>query len=165
MPAVAHKVLDKKSLLQAIEEHRQRGLRIVTTNGCFDLLHVGHLRYLQAARQLGDLLVVLVNSDRSVKALKGPSRPITPETERAEMLAGLSCVDYVSLFEESTPAHLLQAIRPHLHVKGGEYNPENLPEAAALEAVGSELAFIPMVGGYSTTHLIQRILESDSQPV
>jgi rfaE bifunctional protein nucleotidyltransferase chain/domain len=130
---------------------------IVSTNGCFDILHVGHLRYLQAARALGDILVIALNSDRSVHGLKGPERPIVPEAERAELLAGLRCVDYVVLFDEPTPEALLKEIRPNMHVKGGQYNEENLPEAPLLKSLGAELRFIPMVENRSTTNIIEKI--------
>ncbi len=130
---------------------------IVTTNGCFDILHVGHLRYLQSAKALGDLLVVAMNSDQSVQGLKGPKRPVVPEADRAELLAGLSCVDYVVLFDEPTPASLLQQIRPHVHVKGAQYNVDSLPEAEMLQAMGTKIEFIPMVEGRSSTQVIDRI--------
>jgi rfaE bifunctional protein nucleotidyltransferase chain/domain len=129
----------------------------VATNGCFDLLHVGHLRYLQAARSLGDCLIVAVNSDRSVAELKGPTRPIVPEDERAELLAGLACVDYVTLFDEQSPVDLLVALRPKRYVKGAQYTEDTLPEAPALKAVGTELMWAPMVAGRSTTDVIARV--------
>src|SRR2546423_1864914 len=103
------------------ERLRAEGRRIVFTNGCFDLLHVGHLRYLQAARALGDVLVVGLNSDRSVRGLKGAQRPLVPEEERAELLAGIECVDYVTIFDEELPNETIAALRPHVHVKGGDY--------------------------------------------
>jgi rfaE bifunctional protein nucleotidyltransferase chain/domain len=154
------KIKSTLELLQALEACRKADQRVVTTNGCFDVLHVGHLRYLQAARETGDLLVVLLNSDDSVKRLKGPSRPIVPEAERAEMLAGLACVDFVTVFSDDTPMATLEQIRPDIHVKGADYSAETLPEAKLLESLGTQLAFIPMVEGRSTTNLIQRIRES-----
>jgi D-glycero-beta-D-manno-heptose 1-phosphate adenylyltransferase len=138
---------------------------VVTTNGCFDVLHVGHLRYLEAASEVGDVLVVLLNSDDSVRQIKGPRRPIVPEEERAEMLAGLACVDYVAIFHKDTPIELLERIRPNVHVKGDEYSAASLPEATVLEGMGTELAFIPMVPGRSTTNIIQRIVEASQQTV
>lgn len=158
------KILTPDELASLVQELRQKGQRVVTTNGCFDVLHVGHLRYLQAARAHGDALVVLLNSDQSVQGLKGPSRPIVPEEERAEMLAGLSCVSYVTLFDEPTPVNLLERIQPSVHVKGGDYTPETLPEAPLLQQIGTEMAFIPMIQGRSTTNIIRRILETH-QPV
>lgn len=152
------KVLETEALVEAIQTHQRQGQRVVTTNGCFDVLHVGHLRYLQAAKQLGDILVVLVNSDASVQALKGPNRPILPQEERAEILAGLDCVDYVGIFHQDTPIDVLERLRPHIHVKGGDYDVKNLPEAPVLEGMGTELVFIPTIEGRSTTNIIQRIL-------
>jgi len=132
--------------------------KVVTTNGCFDILHVGHLRYLQAAKAMGDLLVVAVNSDRSVKTLnKGPDRPVVGEADRAELLAGLACVDYAVIFDEHTPESLLRLIKPDIHVKGGDYNPNSLPEAATLKELGTELRFVPMIAGRSTTSLLNKI--------
>ncbi len=131
--------------------------KIVSTNGCFDLLHVGHLRYLQAAKKLGDILIIALNSDASTRGLKGPSRPILPEDERAELLAGLACVDFVVLFDEPTPVKTLQKIHPDIHVKGGQYNKENLPETEALEAMGTDIQFLPMVEGRSTSWIIDKI--------
>jgi rfaE bifunctional protein nucleotidyltransferase chain/domain len=131
--------------------------RIVTTNGCFDVLHVGHLRYLQFARQQGDLLIVAVNSDASVQRLKGPTRPIVPDDERAELLEALTCVDAVVLFHGDTPLDVLQAIRPHVHVKGAQYTPDTLPEAEALTAMGTKLVFAPMIAGRSTTDIVNKI--------
>ena len=130
---------------------------IVSTNGCFDILHVGHLRYLQAARKLGDLLVVALNSDVSVRGLKGPERPIVPEADRAELLAGLACVDVVVLFDEPTPDKALRAIQPNIHVKGGQYTEETLPEAALLKELGAEIRFIDMVAERSSTNIIEKI--------
>lgn len=131
--------------------------RVVTTNGCFDLLHVGHLRYLQAARAMGDLLVVAVNSDASVRALKGPTRPVVAQADRAELLAGLACVDYVVIFDAPTPVSVLQQIRPDIHVKGGDYDAQSLPEGDALRALGTTLAFVPLVADKSTTALVGRL--------
>lgn len=139
---------------------RPRSFKVVTTNGCFDLLHVGHLRYLQAARALGDMLIVALNSDASVRGLKGPQRPLIPQDERAELLAGLACVDYVVIFDEPTPAKILTDIQPDIHVKGGQYTVENLPEASLLKSLGAEIRFIPMVEGRSTTSLIEKIRHS-----
>lgn len=131
---------------------------IVTTNGCFDILHVGHLRYLQACKEQGDeTLVVLVNSDASVRRLKGPQRPIVNEADRAELIAGLGCVDFVVLFEEDTPEPLLETIRPDYHAKGAQYNEDNLPEMATLRNIGAKVRFVPMVENRSTTNVIDII--------
>ena len=129
----------------------------VFTNGCFDLMHVGHLRYLQAARALGDRLVIGLNSDASVKRLKGDTRPVLPEDERAELLAGLACVDFVTIFDEPTADALLAALKPQIYAKGGDYTPESLPEAPTVRAYGGDIRIIPFVPGRSTTSLIARI--------
>lgn len=149
-------VVSQEQLLEKLLPYRDKA-RIVTTNGCFDIFHVGHLRYLRAARALGDLLVVLVNSDHSVQILKGPHRPIVPELERAELLAGLACVDFVVIFDEPTPMTLLQQIRPSIHVKGGQYSIDTLPESEGLSDMGAQMVFIPMVEGRSTTQMIEKI--------
>lgn len=138
------------------ERLRSAGLRVVSTNGCFDLLHVGHLRYLQAARALGDVLVVGVNSDESVRGLKGDTRPVVPEAERAELLAGLECVDHVFLFDELRPDAFLAELRPHVHAKGGDYAPEDLLEAETVRRHGGEVRVLPLTPGHSTTELLRR---------
>lgn len=147
------KVLELDELLEALRLPRQNGLRVVFTNGCFDLLHVGHLRTLQWARRQGDLLVVGLNSDASVRQLKGEGRPLTTELERAELLAGFSCVDYVVIFPESTPLDLLARVRPDVHVKGGDYRLEDLPETALVRGYGGEVLLTPLIEGRSTTSL------------
>lgn len=141
---------------------RASGKRVVFTNGCFDLLHVGHARYLEAARALGDVLVVGLNSDASVRGLKGPGRPVVPEAERAELLGALRCVDYVTLFDEPTPVEVIALLRPDVHTKGGDYRADDLPEAATVRACGGEVAILPFSEGRSTTGLIERILEASS---
>jgi rfaE bifunctional protein nucleotidyltransferase chain/domain len=128
---------------------------VVFTNGCFDLLHVGHARYLQQARALGDALVVGVNTDASVRRLKGEGRPIVPEEERAELIAALACVDYVTLFGEPTPEALLAHLRPDLHVKGGDYREEDLPESPLVRGWGGQVVILPLTPGRSTTQLIE----------
>ena len=135
-----------------------RGQRLVFTNGCFDLLHVGHVRYLQAARALGDALVVAVNGDASVRALKGPARPVTNEEDRAEVLAALACVDAVTIFHEERVTELVRAIRPQIYAKGGDYTVESLEagERAALEEIGAEICILPLVPGKSTTSILAR---------
>src|SRR5438046_2662949 len=142
-----------EALAEQLAMRRERGERIVSTNGVFDVLHVGHVRYLQAARALGDLLVVGINTDNGTRRLKGPTRPFVPEDERAETLAALACVDYVTLFDEPTPEALLDTIRPHLHAKGGDYHLEHLPEAEVVRRHGGEVVLLPFVAGRSTTEL------------
>ena len=138
---------------------QQRGDKVVFTNGCFDILHPGHVAYLDAARALGDLLVVGLNSDRSVKMLgKGDERPICTEQERAEVLAGLQAVDYVVVFDEPTPLALIEAIGPDLLVKGGDWAPEAIVGREVVEARGGKVVAIPFVEGQSTTGIVERIL-------
>lgn len=142
------------------ERARQRaaGRRIVLTNGVFDILHVGHTRYLSQARALGDALIVAVNDDASVRALKGPERPILPLAERAEMLAALAAVDYVVPFSEITASTVVAALEPDLYVKGGDYgNGKSLPEAAVVAAYGGEVRLLPFVPGRSTSDIIRAI--------
>ena len=133
-----------------------RGERIVSTNGVFDLLHVGHVRYLEAARALGDVLIVGVNSDESVRRLKGESRPINPAEERAELLLALKCVDYCMIFSEETPVELLEKIRPTFHTKGGDYDIETMPETPIVRGFGGEIVLLPFVPGRSSSRLIER---------
>ena len=153
------KIYHCSELASVLQRLKTEGKTVVTTNGCFDVLHLGHLRYLQAARQLGDLLVVAVNSDSSVRQLKGENRPLVPEAERAEMLAGLECVDYVVIFPELTPIDLLSELKPSIHVKGGDYKLEQLIERDVVEANGGKVVVGLNVPGKSTTNLIQVICE------
>ncbi|MEB3330392.1 MAG: D-glycero-beta-D-manno-heptose 1-phosphate adenylyltransferase [Candidatus Sericytochromatia bacterium] len=154
MAGAVPKILSREALAGALA-----GLpgRTVFTNGCFDLLHVGHVRYLQAARACGERLVVGLNSDASVAGLKGPARPLVAEDERAEVLAALGCVDFVTVFSEATAESLLALLRPHVYAKGGDYTPDSLPEAPVVRAYGGEIAIIPFVPGRSTTNLVARI--------
>ena len=152
------KILSRNELAKILGEWRAKGSKIVFTNGCFDLMHVGHVRYLQAARALGDLLVVGVNSDASVRGLdKGADRPIVPEAQRAEVLAALGCVDYVVLFEEPDPEQLIAALQPDVLVKGGDWAIDKIVGRAIVEAGGGLVTTIPLVPGLSTTALLQRI--------
>ena len=153
------KIHQRSELVSILQQAKADGAVVVTTNGCFDVLHLGHLRYLQASRQLGDLLVVAVNSDNSVRQLKGENRPLVPEEERAEMLAGLECVDYVVIFPELTPIDLLAELKPNIHVKGGDYKLEQLIERDVVEANGGKVIVGLNVPGKSTTNLIQVICE------
>lgn len=150
---------DRAALAAAIAAERAAGKRIVFTNGTFDLLHVGHLRSLVDARSRGDVLVVAINSDASVKGYKGPHLPIQPEDERAELVAGLRCVDYVTIFDEPTVDALLRLVRPHVHAKGTEYSSGNIPEYATLREVGGELAIVGDPKAHSSSWLIRRIRE------
>ena len=150
------KILAARRLARRLRPARRRGLRVVFTNGCFDLLHAGHVALLQKARGLGDLLVVGVNADRSVRRLKGPGRPIVPLAERLEVLAALRAVDYVVPFSADTPARLIAMLRPEVLVKGGDYSPETIVGADVVEAAGGRVVTIPMIAGYSTSALVER---------
>lgn len=142
----------------------QAGKQLVVTNGCFDLLHAGHVTYLQQARALGDALLVAINSDASVSRLKGPTRPVVPEAQRAALLGALACVDAVVIFDEPSPEALLVSLAPAHYAKGGDYTTETLPEAKALLGVGAQLHFLPTVAGWSTTQLIARIQQAMASP-
>ena len=153
----SHKVLGRAALAAQVREWRDAGKRIVVTNGCFDLLHAGHLSLLHQAAQYGDVLVLAVNSDASVQRIKGPTRPLVPEHERAAMLASLACVDAVTLFDEDTPLELLQAIRPDVLVKGQDYKVEQVVGRDLVESSGGRVVLVPLVPDKSTTALIERI--------
>jgi D-beta-D-heptose 7-phosphate kinase/D-beta-D-heptose 1-phosphate adenosyltransferase len=153
------KIKDKQSLRGILDGLRAKGKRIVFTNGCFDIVHVGHIRYLEKAKSLGDILVIGVNSDHSVRGLKGPDRPILPEEERAEILSGLWCVDYVTVFDELTPLELISFLQPHVLVKGGDWTKETTVGRESVEKSGGEVVILPFVEGSSTSNLIETILE------
>jgi D-beta-D-heptose 7-phosphate kinase/D-beta-D-heptose 1-phosphate adenosyltransferase len=138
---------------------RSSGKRIVFTNGCFDLLHPGHVRYLHAARQLGDFLIVAVNSDASVRSIKGPKRPILDAPARAELVAALSCVDRVVVFDEDNPLSLIQRLLPHVLVKGGDWEADQIIGSDVVKAAGGEVRRIPFVDGFSSTDIIEKIME------
>jgi rfaE bifunctional protein nucleotidyltransferase chain/domain len=158
------KILPLDRLAPLIAELKKQGRKIVFTNGCFDLLHAGHVRYLAQAKALGDILVVGLNSDASVRALKGEGRPLVPEDDRAEVLAGLAAVDYVVIFPEATAAPTIEALRPDLQVKGGDYTADQIPETPAMRAVGGEVVVVSEAPGRSTTSLIDRIREQHLHP-
>jgi rfaE bifunctional protein nucleotidyltransferase chain/domain len=154
------KIMDWPALLESRNCAREEGKTVVWTNGCFDLIHIGHVRSLQAARSMGDLLVVGVNSDASVRRLKGAERPIVPAAERAAVLAALECVDHVIVFDESTPCDALARLKPDIHCKGADYAPptgKSIPEAPIVEGYGGRIEFLPLVPLLSTTELLHRI--------
>jgi D-beta-D-heptose 7-phosphate kinase/D-beta-D-heptose 1-phosphate adenosyltransferase len=158
MQAMPPKIVTKEQLVEQLQPLRAGGSRIVFTNGCFDLMHIGHTRYLQAAKALGDLLVVGVNSDQSVRSLdKAPDRPIVPEAQRAEVVAALGCVDYVVVFSEPDPKTLITAVQPDVLVKGGDWSLDRIIGRDVVEARGGLVRTIPLVPGFSTTALIHRI--------
>ncbi|GIV10263.1 MAG: ADP-heptose synthase [Fimbriimonadales bacterium] len=157
MRTAQSKILTLEQLAKLAQQWRAEGLQTVLTNGCFDLLHVGHLRYLQEARRLGDLLVVGVNSDESVRRLKGDPRPFVPEAERAELVAGLECVDYVTFFHEPTAIELVKLVQPTYYAKGGDYTEQDLPEAETVIAHGGFVVILPLQPERSTSALVQKI--------
>ena len=146
-----------EKLAEIVTRRQAAGEHLVLTNGVFDLLHVGHARYLAEARASGDALIVAVNSDASVRGFKDPLRPIVPQGERMELLAALACVDYVVLFTTRTPVPLIKRVRPALYVKGGDYREEDLPEAAVVTGYGGSVKILSLVAGRSTTNIIARI--------
>ena len=155
---MTRKVYSRADLDPLLSQHRRQGARIVFTNGCFDLMHVGHTRYLEAARRLGDVLVVGLNSDASARSLgKGPGRPFMPEQERAEVLAALASVDYVVLFDEPDPRSLIEAVQPDVLVKGGDWQLDTIIGRDIVEQRGGTVHSIPLVPGVSTTDLVRRI--------
>lgn len=145
---------------QHLETARLKGKKTVFTNGCFDLIHLGHVDYLSKARDLGDLLVVGVNTDASVRRLKGQSRPLQDENSRAMVLAAFSFVDYVVLFDEDTPAELIKAVQPDILVKGADYKPENIVGYDTVTAKGGQVVTIEFIEGYSTTNIVKKILNN-----
>src|SRR4030066_757955 len=153
------KIKERKKLTRIVQGLKAKGKRIVFTNGCFDLLHIGHVRYLEKARALGDVLVVGVNSDASVRKLKGPKRPILPEKERVEILSGLGCVDYITLFNEMDPLKLITFLRPDVLAKGGDWTKEQIVGKEVVERSGGEGVIIPFVKRASTSNLIKTILK------
>jgi D-beta-D-heptose 7-phosphate kinase/D-beta-D-heptose 1-phosphate adenosyltransferase len=155
-PGSDEKVMLLEGLSGRVAGWRSRGLQVVFTNGCFDLLHIGHIALLEQARRAGDRLIVAVNSDRSVKKLKGPDRPLVREQDRAKILAALAAVDAVVVFDESTPLRLIEAVRPDVLVKGGDYCEDEVVGAAEVRGWGGRVELVPLVTGCSTTSLIER---------
>ena len=153
------RIVTAEELARSRDEADRAGRRLVFTNGCFDLLHAGHVRYLQQARELGDALAVGLNSDRSVRELKGEGRPINRQDDRAEVLAALGCVDYVVIFDGKRATDVLRTVRPHVYAKGGDYTPDSLDpeERAALAEAGSGIKILPLVPGRSTTSVVERL--------
>ena len=158
------KVLGLAELIAALAPRRSSGTRVALANGLFDLLHVGHLRYLEAARREADLLVVAVNSDASARALKGPGRPVVPAGERAELVGGFACVDYVTIFEEETAVALILALKPDVHCKGTDYTVETVPEREAVLSYGGRIAIVGDPKSHATRDLIARLGGDPSSP-
>src|SRR4030042_1322556 len=153
------KIKGREELLKITQDLKIKGKRIVFTNGCFDLLHIGHIRYLEEAKTLGDVLIVGVNSNSSVRKLKGPERPILPVEERAEILSGLGCVDYITIFDELDPLNLISSLQPDVLVKGGDWTKEQVVGSEVVERSGGEVVIIPFVQGASTSNQIAIILK------
>ncbi len=152
-------LVSQSEIIDIVRKGQAEGKTFAATNGCFDILHVGHVRYLEATKSLADYSIVMLNSDKSVKMIKGESRPINCEADRAEMLSALRCVDYVVLFEESSPAKLLEAIKPDIYTKGADYTLETLPERDIVIKNNIKVEFIKFVEGKSTTNVIKRCLD------
>ena len=158
------KILSREALGEAVDRLRREGRTIALTNGCFDILHVGHVRYLEAARREADVLIVAVNSDASVRAIKGEKRPLVPEDERAAVVAGLAAVDFVTLFPELTPLELIETLRPDVILKGGDWKEEDVVGRDAVRAWGGRVVIIPETAGASTTNLVAKILDTYGRP-
>lgn len=151
------KLIEKENLNNIIKKLKSENKKIVFTNGCFDILHAGHVRYLKESKKFGDILIVGLNSDVSVKKIKGESRPINPEMDRAEVLAGLEAVSYIVLFDETSPVKLLEEIKPDIYTKGADYTVETLSEAKTVLSYGGKIEFIKFLEGRSTTKIIDKI--------
>jgi D-beta-D-heptose 7-phosphate kinase/D-beta-D-heptose 1-phosphate adenosyltransferase len=150
-------VVSTEELIKIRRQAGREGRRVIFTNGCFDLIHRGHVEYLGQARAMGDILVVGLNSDRSVRQLKGQGRPLTPQDDRAQVLAALEMVDYVCLFDEQTPARLISAVLPDVLVKGGDYRPDEIVGRETVEEAGGKVVVVPLTEGFSTKGLIEKI--------
>lgn len=155
------RIKSNDELAAMIEKARAEGKKVVFTNGVFDFVHVGHLTYLEKAKQLGDILVMGINSDASVKRIKGPDRPINSERDRAQILCGLKPVDYVTIFEEDTPTNIIDKLKPSIHVKGGDYDPEKMPETPTVRKHGGEVIIIPLEDGYSNSNQFSKIKSAE----
>ena len=155
-PDLSYKILDLETLQRRIAHWRVLGGRIVFTNGCFDILHLGHIELLYACRQAGDYLIVGLNADSSVTRLKGPTRPINDQMSRAGVLAGIGVVDAISIFEQDTPEDMIHAIKPDVLVKGGDYTPDTIVGAGWVQSYGGQVRIMPTLVGYSTTGILER---------
>ena len=160
---IRSKVVNLDDLLKKVADHRKNGEKIVFTNGCFDILHVGHVRYLAAARNEGDILVVGLNSDRSTRKIKGEQRPIVQQGQRAEILASLCCVDYITIFNEQNPLVLIRSIRPDILVKGDDWPEKEIVGGDIVKADGGEVVRVPVVPNISTTSILKRIINGSGE--
>lgn len=155
------RILDRNRLIARVAIARKNGARVVLANGCFDILHVGHVRYLEGASALGDLLIVGINSDEQVRALKGEGRPLIPERERAELIASLRAVDIVTIFAEPTVEALIRAIRPDIHAKGTDYTEETVPERDVVRSYGGRVAIVGDPKDHSTTEMVKKVMSDE----
>ena len=153
------KITPRSELKATVKRLKREGKKVVFTNGCFDILHAGHTRYLREARKLGDVLILALNSDSSVRSIKGPMRPIVPEAERAEVVASLDSVDYVTVFDELTPLELIEYLRPDVIVKGGDWADKDIVGAESVRKWGGRVAIMPEIEGASTTNIIDKVLQ------
>lgn len=154
------KIINRDQIADVVSNSKAAGKTLVFTNGCFDIIHAGHVRYLAEARKLGDCLIVGLNSDRSVQELKGPTRPVNPQDDRAEVMAALAAVDYVVIFDERTAERLISEVKPDIYVKGGDYCIEDIPEAKIVADNGGKTVLIPEVVGRSSSNIIKKISET-----
>ncbi len=155
-----HKILDKKILKDTLEALRKEGKKIAFTNGCFDILHVGHVRYLKEAKKTADILVLALNSDASVRAIKGAKRPLVSGEERAEVLAALECIDFITMFEELTPLELICYLKPDILIKGGDWPEDRIVGRDEIKKWGGHVTIIPEVAGKSTTNIVDKIISA-----
>jgi D-beta-D-heptose 7-phosphate kinase/D-beta-D-heptose 1-phosphate adenosyltransferase len=158
MRETMEKFLSREALKKEIDRLRREGRKIAFTNGCFDILHVGHVRYLREAAKTGDVLILALNSDASVRAIKGDRRPLVPEAERADVAAALECIDYVIIFNELTPLELIEDLQPDVIVKGGDWAEENVVGRDAVKKWGGAVVIVPQVPGVSTTNIVEKII-------
>lgn len=163
--SAASRILDRNRLIARVAIARKQGARIVFANGCFDILHVGHVRYLEGAKALGDLLVVGINADEQVRALKGEGRPLVPERERAEIIAAIRAVDFVTIFQEPTVEALLLSLRPDIHAKGTDYTEETVPERDVVRSFGGRVRIVGDPKDHSTTEMIKELAAGSGQRV
>lgn len=154
------KILDRTTLKEKIDALRQEGKKIAFTNGCFDILHVGHVRYLNEARKTADILILALNSDSSVRAIKGEKRPLVPETERAEVLAALECIDFVTIFPELTPLDLICYLKPDFLIKGGDWPEDQVVGRNEIKQWGGRVTLVPEIAGKSTTNIVDKIISA-----
>jgi D-beta-D-heptose 7-phosphate kinase/D-beta-D-heptose 1-phosphate adenosyltransferase len=152
-----NKIVTLKELIEVVKQNKGQGKKIVSTSGCFDILHAGHVEYLEAAKNMGDILIVMLNSDKSVHGLKGANRPIVNEVDRALVLSGLQAVDYVCLFDERTPCDMIRRIQPDIVVKGGDYAGKHIPEMDTVAVYGGKVEYVLLVEGHSTTDIVKKI--------